>query len=107
MSYQVVDRELLSMAIKIFLPLAKCSRASIYVKLFSIWSPILKYILAATTFKFSCIISINTVSSFDICALSMASILLFEITMAALCFPFPAVNILYFFTIPSCLFWYS
>jgi hypothetical protein len=45
-------------------------------------------ILAAKNFKFSCIVSKNAVSSFDICVISMASILLFGIMMAALCFPF-------------------
>jgi len=60
--------------------------------------------LAAKNFLFLCIISRNTVSSSDSFAMSMASILLFIIVMAALCFPFPAVNILYFFSIPTGLF---
>jgi hypothetical protein len=59
-----------------------------------------KYILVAKNFKFWCIISKNTVSLSHICVVSMPSILLFGITMAALCFPFPAVKMLYFFRFP-------
>ena len=63
--------------------------------------------LAAKNFRFLCIISINTVSSSDSFVISVASMLLFIIIMAALCLPFAAVNILYFLLIPDGLFWYS
>ena len=60
-SCQAVDLELLSVASRIHPPLANFSIASVFVKLYSIWSSISKYILAAKNFKFSFIISKNTV----------------------------------------------
>jgi len=62
-------------------------------------------ILAAKNFKFSCIISKNAVSSFDICVISMASIIWDNYGCSM--FSVPAVKILYFFPIPTGLFRYS
>ena len=53
---------------------------------------------------FSCLISKTTESSFDVCVMSMASILLFGITIASLCFSFQVVNFLHFFPILTGLF---
>jgi hypothetical protein len=52
-SCQVVDLELLSIAIRVSSPLANRSIASILVKLFSIWSVMSKYILAARNVELS------------------------------------------------------
>ena len=88
-----MGRELLSEAIKIHVPLANDSISPIFVKLFSICSLISRYIFNTENFIFSCIISKTTLSSFDDSVMNMASILCFGITMAALCFPFPTVNV--------------
>ena len=105
LSCQVLDRELLSAAIKILFPLANCSISSMFVKLFFyLFLNIEVHTHCTNYYFFSCIISKTTLSSFDVCVMSMASILFFGITIAALCFPFPAVNILHFFPIQTGLF---
>jgi len=63
--------------------------------------------LTAQNFMFSCIISTNTVSSSDSFVISIASILLFIIIIAALSMHFPVVYILYVLLIPSGLLLYS
>ena len=83
-SCHIFDLALLSTAIKIPPPLTNLISPTILVKLFSIRSSISKYMLATKNLRFSCIISKNTVSSSDNFAMSMVSILLFIITMAAL-----------------------
>ena len=88
LSGQDLDREILSIAIQMFAPVANCNISSMFVKLFSICSPTSNYILTANNFIFSCIISKTNGFSFDICVQIMASILLFGITITALCFPF-------------------
>ena len=63
--------------------------------------------LDAKNFNFSCIITTSTVFSPDSFVINIASMLLFIIIMTATCLPVPAVNILYFLSIPVVEFWYS
>jgi len=91
-SYQVVDRELVSVATKFHPPLANCISASIFLSCFLFDLQCQSTYLLRRITMFSCIISINTVSPSDICVMRMTSILLFGITMAAL---FPLSNCKY------------
>ena len=103
LSYQELNRELLSAAIKILVRFSNCSISSMLVNLFSICSSISMYILIAKMLFFRVLFP-KLLSFFHVCVMSMAPILLFGITQVALFFSFPAVNILQVLPIPNALF---
>jgi len=86
LSCHVFDLELLSTTINILPTLVHHINSSILLKLISICYSKSKYMLVAKNFHFSCVIPTTTASSSDNFVISIASMLLFIIIMAALMF---------------------